>query len=83
MKHIINKTIENGKYIYTYNGEVYRKSKNDYKYGCIATCRASKGATKESDGKSQVIALGNIQTSTLKSNAMRYHYCDLEVVEIQ
>ena len=83
MKHIINKTIENGKFIYTYNGEVYRKSKNDYKYGCIAIARVAKGASQEWDGRSFVVSLGNNPTTTYNSMARYYSHCDLEVVEIQ
>lgn len=83
MTHIITKTIKGDKFIYTFNGKVVRTSKRDYKYACVATYRAAKGANEKYEGLSDVISLGNNPTSTYNSYAKFYHHADLEVVEIQ
>lgn len=60
---------------YYYNGKLFRNSKKEFKYGCIAI-------SKE-DGESWAISIGNNKVTTRNSMAFRYvHFCDLEVLEI-
>jgi hypothetical protein len=69
------KTFDGKKFNYFFNGVLYRKSANEYKYGCFAI--------RNKDGKEIPAALGNDENSTLKSNWKRYcEYCELKVVKI-
>lgn len=74
MKAQVTKTQVGGKFIYTYNNEVVRKSTREFKYACIATFPS---------GKSKVISMGNKADSTYNSYARFYEHCKLEIVTIQ
>ena len=74
MKGKINKEQRGSKTLYFFNGELYRTSKNDYRYACIAIWK---------DGYEKVLSLGNKPDSTLNSYGRFYKdRCTLEVVEI-
>lgn len=77
----VTKTIVNGRYNYSLNGELYRTSKREFKYACVATTRIDKGAVKE--GVIFIISLGNNKQSTYNSMAQYYRHCDLEIIEIK
>ena len=70
-----SKTFDGKKWHYSFNGNPYRNSARDFKYGCFCTSRET--------GKTFPVSLGNNRESTLKSMAYCYaHYCDMEVIEI-
>ena len=74
-KITFNKTFDGKKWHYSFNGNPYRNSARDFKYGCFCTSRET--------GKTFPVSLGNNRESTLKSMAHCYaHYCDMEVIEI-
>jgi len=71
----MTKTYNGKRYIYRYGDKVFRTSKRDYRYVCIATSRESL--------KSWPVSLGNNIQSTRNSMAFHLaHYCDLQVIEI-
>ena len=76
----VSKTKKGEKTLYFCNGVLYRTSKNDYKYACVATTRLTKGANYE--GVEFCISLGNNPTSTLNSYGRFYGHCDLQIIEI-
>jgi hypothetical protein len=75
------KTQRNGKTIYTFNGQVARNSKRDYKYALVGQPRKALGAT--GDGDWQVIGFGNNAQNLVNSwKSIKWH-CELKVLEIE
>lgn len=52
----VTKRNESGKFAYYLNGKLYRRSKRNYLWACVATTRLAKGAVSE--GEEFVISLG-------------------------
>jgi hypothetical protein len=75
------KTQRNGKTIYTFNGQVERTSKRDYKYALLGQPRKALGAT--GDGDWAVIGFGNNAQNVINSWKSIKSHCELKVVEIQ
>ena len=72
----VTKEFDGKRFNYYCNGQLYRTSKNDYRFACIAI--------RNDNGKEIPAALGNERDSTLKSNSLRYReYCKLVVVDIE
>ena len=75
------KTQKNGKTIYTFNGQVERTSKRDYKYALLGQPRKALGAT--GDGDWHVIGFGNNTQNLVNSWKSINRHCELKVVEIK
>lgn len=75
------KTQRNGKTIYTFNGQVERTSKRDYKYALLGQPRKALGAT--GDGDWHVIGFGNNTQNLVNSWKSINRHCELKVVEIK
>ena len=73
MKNQVTVRFDGKKHKYFLNGELYRTSKREYKYACVATWES---------GKSVVISLGNKKDSTYNSMAKCYPNCSLEVLDV-
>lgn len=69
----ITKTRKGDKMQYFCNGRLYRTSKRDYKYACVAFDDA---------GNCSIISLGNNANSTYNSMATFYSHCNLKIFEI-
>lgn len=73
MKNSVTKIYDGKKWQYTFNGKVYRNSKREFRYACLASYNSKKW----------VLSLGNDKVSTYNSMARFYAHCQLEVVEIE
>ena len=87
MATTMTKKFDGKKYYYYFGNTLYRTSKNNYKFACIAITDeqiAKAHNTSCSDyGFEMVASLGNDIENTRKSNAIRYReYCRFEVVKI-
>lgn len=76
----MTKTEKKGKYIYTFDGRVFRNSKRDYKYVLLFKTVKAKGALE--DGVFYPIALGNNPNSMVSSWKSIFSHGDLKVQEI-
>lgn len=76
----MTKTEKKGKYIYTFDGRVFRNSKRDYKYVLFFKTVKAKGALE--DGVYYPIALGNNPSTMVSSWKSIFHHGDLKVKEI-
>lgn len=74
------KTEKKGKFIYTFNGRVFRNSKRDYKY--VLFFRPVKAMGAAEDGEFYPIALGNNPSTMVSSWKSIYDHGELKVKEI-
>lgn len=84
----MTKRFDGKKYSYYYDDKLYRTSKNDYKYACIAitdeAVAKAHGRSCSEYGFEMVASLGNDIENTRKSMAIRYReYCRMEVIKIE
>lgn len=87
MKTTMTKKFDGKKFYYYFGNKLYRTSKNDYKYACIAitdeAIAKAHGTSCSEYGFEMVASLGNNIESTRKSMEFRYReYCRLEVINI-
>lgn len=83
----MTKRFDGKKYYYYFNNTLYRTSKNNYKYACIAitdeAIAKAHGTSCSEYGVEMVASLGNNVENTRKSMEFRYReYCRLEVINI-
>jgi len=80
MEAQVIKSENNGKFIYSFNGKVFRNSKRDYRFGLMFKSVKSMGGSV--DGDFYLVALGNNANNLVSSWKHIYHYGELKVVEI-
>lgn len=87
-KETMTKRYDGKRWYYYYGNELYRSSKNEYKYACIAITdedvAKAHGTSCSTYGSEMVASLGNDYENTRKSMTVRYReYCRLEVIKIE
>lgn len=78
---VSKKRLSNGRFVYIFNGEIYRKSLKEYNFALLFLAKKSMGACQDA-ASPRVIGLGNHSQSLLSSWKSLYNHGILEVVQV-
>lgn len=78
---VSKKRLPNGRFVYYFNDEIYRKSIKDYSYALLFLAKASMGACRDAVSP-RVVGLGNNPQSLVNSWKSIYFYGNLDIVKV-